>query len=254
MKYKKIRYLFVLMTLTLAFGMQSVDASENNDITLVIHKRVYKESDSIPNYNVNTGLLEDLNDDTYGLNGVVFTIYDVSDYIKDRLKTNTAEIISQEISNLTNAEILTHISGKSEKIQEITTSGVGESAGTATFSTVNATGENFAYLILETYVPPSTNIAQMSAPMLIVLPIEDPMNHGQYLNTIHLYPKGYEYAIPDPVVPKPPTKPGGNLPGTGEGLKQEIVLAYVVSGLGIMLLGISFIKKEKYKGEKYEEK
>lgn len=245
-----------LMLLLLVTTPQQIHADEK--VEFVIHKRMYIDPEANPNFEKNSGLVQELENDTYGFNGVEFTLYDMSHYFQS-LSTSFDEI-AQDISNMTRAEVESLVSDKGIRIDSVVTSTVGDEAGIAKISVnpKNYADENQVFLFLETKTPlhiGEYEVIHKATPMVIVLPVENPVVPGVYMNTIHLYPKNFGYIIDEepelPVIPpKPPVKPV--LPGTGIETKLPVV-AFVIVGFGLVMVGLSRrVSKDTYKEKKDE--
>lgn len=214
-----------LLTLPLALIGNTVRAAEvPEEVTIVLHKRVFIDPKAQPELQINDGLaLDEANDlanpqKTYGLNGAIFEIYDATDYIQ-RLQTDlTSEEIQREILN-TEISVLKEEVTQDNKIGEVTTETVEGERGVAMIRLKDLTDEPRMILILEKAVKTSATIHSNTVPMLFSLPISDPMNEGEFLSTIHLYPKStLRGRLPQTggETPKPTPKPPGRLPQTGE--------------------------------------
>lgn len=251
MRRKKLLIYFIglLLLMPVVFLEANVHAEEApTEVSIVIHKRVFINSRAEFEPHVNTGMqLDETNDlanpqKTFGLNGVVFDIYDATDYITQLQTSYTNEVIEQAIFNA-DASALRAALSENNKLGEATTETVEGELGIARIDIKNLTTEPAILLILEQ--PVNTNsisIRSVAAPMLLSLPVRDIDESGAAITlaTIHLYPKStLSGRLPQtggdtPVVPITPTtptdptsvtvtptvptlpKPSGRLPQTGE--------------------------------------
>lgn len=258
MKLRKMMTSLTLLLLLapLAFAIPKKIAAEfPQEITFVLHKRVFYTlgAEESVRMRPNSGLEllpdnvteenQDLIDPTktYGLNGVTFDIYDATDYVMDRLldsdNPQTLEEISQEVlsadmdelrEELTDDNLITSIT----TARDIDTGELGMASVTRDFSETGT--ENSALLFLERPVETNSSLViyQIAAPMLVSLPISNPMFEDEFMDIVHLYPKNVlRGRLPDTGGPDPepeptptptptptpkPTTPGGRLPQTGE--------------------------------------
>lgn len=261
MKLRKIFASFALVFLLAPLGLIGqgrVQAAEiPSEVTFVLHKRVFINPNEVPSIRVNSGLEltpdnvteenEDLLDatKTFGANGIVFEVYDATEYVLAELKEGTLESAMQDVFESDPADLRTALT-EDNLITTITTARdteTGENGvASLTLDFNEVDGENHAILFLEV-LPTNGAIRQEAAPMLVSLPVEDTMNEGQFLDTVHLYPKnvlrgrlpetGGETPTPTPRPtprPTPTPKPVGRLPQTGE--------AKTITGLlGILIVG-----------------
>lgn len=247
--------LLLLAPLAFAIPKKIAAAEFPQEITFVLHKRVFYTlgADESVRMRPNSGLEllpdnvteenQDLIDPTktYGLNGVTFDIYDATDYVMDRLldsdNPQTLEEISQEVlsadmdelrEELTEDNLITSIT----TARDIDTGELGMASVTLDFSETGT--ENSALLFLERPVETNSSLViyQIAAPMLVSLPISNPMFEDEFMDIVHLYPKNVlRGRLPDTGGPDPepeptptptptptpkPTTPGGRLPQTGE--------------------------------------
>lgn len=231
MKRGKILFYIALFFLGLPLGLlgNNVQAAEiSTEVTIMIHKRVFIDPKSDPKIQVNSGIELDVTDDlanpqkTYGLNGVVFEVYDATEYVRRLQEKHTNEEIQQAIVN-TDPAVLKEELTTENKIGEVTTETVEGERGIATIMIENLTDEPTMILIMEKQLL-STNstIRPIAVSMLISLPVEDPVKSNEFLSTVHLYPKSVVRGrLPQtggetPVKPTPKPKPPGRLPQTGE--------------------------------------
>ncbi len=239
MKLRKMRTSLTLLLLLapLAFAIpKKIAAAElPQEVTFVLHKRVFYTLgvDESVRLRPNSGLEllpenvteenQDLIDPTktYGLEGVEFDIYDATDYVMARLldsdNPQTIEEISQEVLSADVNDLRKELT--EEKIVDSVTT---DNNGIAVTKKLNFSN----LLFLEKPLNIKSNIInyQTAVPMLVSLPISNPMLEDQFMDVVHLYPKNVLKGRrpdtggedPEPT-PKPkPTVPSGRLPQTGE--------------------------------------
>lgn len=259
MKLRKIVASFALVFLLAPLGwigQRDVQAAETPDeVTFVLHKRVFINPNEVPPIRVNSGLEltpdnvteenEDLLDSTktFGANGIVFEVYDATAYVLDGLEEDTLEGVMQDILEADPDDLRTALT-KDHLVTTITTArdaDTGENGvATLTLDFSEMDSPNSAILFLEV-LPSNGAIRQEAAPMLVSLPVEDPMNEGQFLDTVHLYPKnvlrgrlpetGGETPTPTPrPTPTPTPKPIGRLPQTGEAKTMMGIVGILIVG------------------------
>lgn len=241
--------LVVLLTLPLGLGLITPvkAATPEQPISFVLHKRVFKDSERLKTRE-NTGLPisptgsadKDLVDAsiTYGLNGVSFQVYDATQYVTDNLAKMSQSDLLKHVTNSDKDTLISELSPYQSKIGELITKADGGEDGVARL-TVNPTSASSAYLFIETKLDPSdVNRVKMTAtPMLVILPVENPIEKGTNLTTIHLYPKNTQIKVtPPPTLP--PTKPKDPLPilpQTGEAKTVMGILGVLVLGAVVLL-------------------
>ena len=243
---KFISFLFLFSLSVSLLGTTKVNAEEEVlKMEFILHKRMYIDPKANPIEVPNTGLEmpdeEFMNKETtYGLNDVVFEIYDVSEYIHDQLseeqpnkeKKSTQEIQKYFIDTKPN-QLAENF--KNNLVDTVVTKTINGESGVAVFEATSKE-EIPAYLILEKAAPliKGQKIIKLAMPMLIILPVENPLEEGNYLSTIHLYPKNAQYDVPEPKkevppAPKPDPKPKKPfLPQTGEIKSAMAILGVVV--------------------------
>ncbi len=184
---KYIEKLPLIIGLCLSFIMfplvtqaESVDSTT----TITLHKLLINDKHNSDEMIVqNDGSLtpaglENLQEHT-GLNGVTFTVYDVtSDFYQLRESGKSVEESQIELAKKEMTE--------ADSIQTGTTKTVGKEDGILTFKLPKNQGNKEAvYLIKETDRPES--IKEASSPLVVVLPILD--NNEKEMNSVHLYVK-----------------------------------------------------------------
>lgn len=265
---KVVKSLVVLLTLLpVGLGvMNPVTAHARSEpsgpLTFVLHKRVFRNGQDY-GVGVTGGLELDQStatdeqskslineEETYGLNGVTFAVYDATDYVSDKLKEMSQEELLKHVTDSSNETLLEEIKPYDSFIQDVVTANVSDEDGVGKV-TVNPTKENSAYLFIETKVSDedTDRIKVTATPMLIILPVENPTEKGTYLSTIHLYPKNTEIKPDEPTPSKPPEPeepskptPPGRLPQTGEA-KSIMTFIGVFLVLGAVVLWMRRVRK-----------
>lgn len=175
-----------------AFAPQEVRAESNNQ-TIYIHKRVYLH----PNASMLT--------ETKGVNGVEFTIVDVTDYVSDCIADGMdKEVVVSDLDSFqaTDFKGLT-VGMQPQKYPGMTVAGV-EKTVSGSFQDVDGTtinqdgmivvdlpktsnGKDGVYLIMETG---SIESISASANMVISFPIINEDTNLEWTGPLHIYPKG----------------------------------------------------------------
>lgn len=239
--------LLLITSLGITFTNAQKIAADEQPITFILHKRVFKDSGDLktikdnglvitPN-DPNSGVID--SDKTYGLNGVTFDVYDVTSYVSNALKSTSKEALMKHVTNTDKASLLAEIKPYQPTSQEVVTVSSDGEDGVARFS-VQPTSQNSAYLILEKQISDKDagKVKMTATPMLVILPVANPVDKTSYLTTINLYPKNTAVKTPvippvNPVNPKPPHFPF--LPDTGEVKSVMVVLGGIV-----VIIAVSF--------------
>lgn len=154
------------------------------EISITLHKKAWKGD--VPKEQQNSGLEMDF-EGSEGLNGVEFTMYDVTDIYYDKLAepNTTSEAALNYIRD--NSNDLT-----SNEVRAQTTSG----DGSTKFEKVETTkdGKDRVLMFLETYSP--ATVTHIATPMVVLLPVMmSEVNGGtitwkdSFNTDVHLYPK-----------------------------------------------------------------
>lgn len=239
--------LLLITSLGITFTNAPKIAADEQPITFILHKRVFKDSGDLktikdnglvitPNA-PNSGVID--SDKTYGLNGVTFDVYDVTSYVSNALKSTSKEALMKHVTNTDKASLLAEIKPYQPTSQEVVTVSSDGDDGVARFS-VQPTSQNSAYLILEKQISDKDagKVKMTATPMLVILPVANPVDKTSFLTTINLYPKNTAVKTPvippvNPVNPKPPHFPF--LPDTGEVKSVMVVLGGIV-----VIIAVSF--------------
>lgn len=239
--------LLLITSLGITFTNAQKIAADEQPITFILHKRVFKDSGDLktikdnglvitPN-DPNSGVID--SDKTYGLNGVTFDVYDVTSYVSNALKSTSKEALMKHVTNTDKASLLAEIKPYQPTSQEFVTVSSDGDDGVARFS-VQPTSQNSAYLILEKQISDKDagKVKMTATPMLVILPVANPVDKTSFLTTINLYPKNTAVKTPvippvNPVNPKPPHFPF--LPDTGEVKSVMVVLGGIV-----VIIAVSF--------------
>lgn len=248
-------YITKLLTvvMVLLFTLTSVYSIEEESVEFIIHKRMYVDPEAVPDEVLNSGLLQKIDDSTYGFNDVEFTVYDMSNYFSDQ--TLEYEDLASMLNGMSNDNAITFGVEQGQELAKLVTKTMDGEAGLAKFrvNPLDYADENQVFMFVETKTPDiegKYDVIHKGTPMLIVLPVENPQVKGDYLKEIHLYPKNFGYIVDEeptiPDLPKPPVIP--NLPSTGISNKVP-VMATTSLGLGFIVLALS-----KYRKKEEEEK
>lgn len=239
--------LLLITSLGITFTNAQKIAADEQPITFILHKSVFKDSGDLktikdnglvitPN-DPNSGVID--SDKTYGLNGVTFDVYDVTSYVSNALKSTSKEALMKHVTNTDKASLLAEIKPYQPTSQEVVTVSSDGDDGVARFS-VQPTSQNSAYLILEKQISDKDagKVKMTATPMLVILPVANPVDKTSFLTTINLYPKNTAVKTPvippvNPVNPKPPHFPF--LPDTGEVKSVMVVLGGIV-----VIIAVSF--------------
>ena len=176
--------LFVLPFLVSVFGLKTVQAAAPEDQSLVnitVNKRVWK--DTKPSNTLNTGqVMEDFGGTP--LNGVGFTIYDVTAAYHDAIEgTSQTAAIQAILADESSLAIPANLVGPGEQL----TTGVGQ----ATFTVpLKSHGKDAVYLITESSLPNTPTIIEKAQPIVLAMPIYTEQGATGTLNRdIYVYPK-----------------------------------------------------------------
>lgn len=167
-------------------SVQTVNADTANDeFNVTLHKRVFDEG-KVPTDKQNTG--DVMNDfGGTGLNGVTFTVYDVTDhYLRLRTDGNTAEQATTAVQK----DAVDAAPDYANKLSEQLTTTTNQEDGVATFSNLlmkDSKGNYKTYLFVETDSP--SNITQKAAPIVLTLPIFKSGSNTEINNDVQIYPK-----------------------------------------------------------------
>ena len=239
--------LLLITSLGITFTNAPKIAADEQPITFILHKRVFKDSGDLktikdnglvitPN-DPNSGVID--SDKTYGLNGVTFDVYDVTSYVSNALKSTSKEALMKHVTNTDKASLLAEIKPYQPTSQEVVTVSSDGEDGVARFS-VQPTSQNSAYLILEKQISDKDagKVKMTATPMLVILPVANPVDKTSFLTTINLYPKNVGTIVEKPVTPtkpKKPSKPKIRLPQTGEAKSFLGILGILLIGTAIIL-------------------
>lgn len=221
------------VAMLLSFAARPVAAADDTT-TLTIHKRAYRDarlSDVDQWQYTNTGEALTLGDESFGLNGAQFAVYDASTlYDSAKLADETQADFAKRLGkmDLAGAQALAK-QHDLPLITEVTTATVGGEDGIASFTvpTYHA-GQYAAYLLVETGVTPQTainiDLTKKAAPLYLQLPARV---NGTVLDTVHLYPKNVGY-VRDPFF----FKYGKQLDGSEQPLAGVVFAMYRLDASG----------------------
>lgn len=173
--------IWVFLSVTLLVKMSSAEeiAPENPELDIVIHRLIVKSSDTIIH---NEGKPIDINKlkELRGLNGVTFSVYDITDRLDSLLQEGMTleeaqlQLIRSTYSLTTLTPIGTVVTG---------TDNGEEGIAKVTLPTIRDRKQ--AFLIIETNT--ETKGAVKSDPIVLVTPVYN--QYGEQMNTVHIYPK-----------------------------------------------------------------
>lgn len=180
----RILVILSLLVPTLNMDKLTVSADGNESVEVILHKIVFPEGE-LPEASVNSGTTDghhaELLKDYQGLNGVTFTVYDVT---KDfyGLRQENPDMKNEEIQQLLVGKELTG----EKPVAEETTATSGTDEGIARFQLASRSyNQDAVYLFRETHA--LTSIKALAEDMIVTLPVYDA--NEERLETIHLYPK-----------------------------------------------------------------
>ncbi len=187
---KQVAYLLFLVCLILFATTSQVRAATTENVTLSVHKLLFEDG-QVPELQTDGGVLSQKDLPAYrGLNGVTFSLYDVSEqyysYVKQGLSKEQAQA---QVAKL--------------KPEQVLTSGITETqrgeAGIVNFNVPKYKqgglydGAYAVYLLIESQTP--AFVKERAAPLVVILPITQ---GNREESTIHLYPKNEEIAYTPP--------------------------------------------------------
>lgn len=180
----KKRLLFLLISILSVYSAcipLKVQAS-GQEMYVVLHKRgFYQEiTEEINNQGTELDPDEPIFQKTQGLNGVTFSVFDVSDLVQQKSSSEKSfEDIQKDFASI--KQDAEEIKNKPLIFEGVTTTGENQETGILSFSLpIDSTGSK-AYLIMET----KSLVSQVSSSVNTLLMIDQ-----QYVGqTIHLYPK-----------------------------------------------------------------
>lgn len=178
--------LVVPLVFQLFASVQTVNADTTSDaFNVTLHKRVFDEG-QVPADKQNTGdVMSDFGGT--GLNGVTFTVYDVTDhYLELRAGGNTAEQATTAVQK----DAVDAAPDYANKVKDQQTTTTNQEDGVATFSNLpmkDSKGNYMTYLFVETDSP--SNITQKAAPIVLTLPIFKSGSNTEINNDVQIYPK-----------------------------------------------------------------
>lgn len=227
---------FGLMLLLVPQGMVYA-ADTSTAIQVVLHKLVLPDDGKTVVINNNGNQLDasDLSQST-GLNGVEFSIYDVTTQLQQQLVKGKSVEAAQLALIKTKYEL-----SQLPLIDRVTTETVSGEDGIASFTLTDA-DQRQAFLIEETKSP--ANVTTKADQLVLVTPIYN--QFGNLMQTVHIYPKNVLKNPPSP--PSIPTKNSpslkGKLPQTSEDLNTSLVVWGIILVIGSALF--VFSKKLEY--------
>lgn len=222
--------------LVTAFALPNPVLAESNALDIYLHKVILPDNEEGNNLEINNQGQE-LPDSSYeGLDGVEFSLYDVTSEFEALTATGLEEYEAQKKLIDKNYDFTTM-----SPLQTTVTATVGGQKGLGEFHLTDDGGIH-AYLIVESKTP--DNIKVKANPIVIVTPLYD---ENGLQSTLHIYPKNIllDSETPDTTMPSTSTSPdtttvGKKLPSTGE-LKANLG---IFGGLFIAL-GLVFYMRKK---------
>lgn len=218
LKRKKEHNILILLScflLLIIFYSKPIYATEKESkVTFILHKKINKQTTFEP----------------------TFSVYDATDFVTENTKSKSIETLKKEVLN-TKPEMIRK--RMPNKLATIESSEKTDEELLFNFEWTVSENKQQAILFLENGEEKQT---ELSAPVLITLPVEISQNNDDLLEKIHIYLKTYDYQY-KPDVPKEPiiVPPRPFLPQTGE---IKTVMVY----LGIGLVGVAsliWIKKQR---------
>jgi fimbrial isopeptide formation D2 family protein/LPXTG-motif cell wall-anchored protein len=195
---KRLFTSFLLAGFFIALALQSsapaaADTADTGNVTFTLHKLLFKNGE-VPDEVLNDGTQNPFSDQTLlkdyeGLNGAVFSVYDVTDeFYQKKAAGLSTEKAQQELAALHPEKAL------AEKMTVTEGSEDGIAHFVLAANEKNGKKRPKVYLFLETALP--ENVQTAAKPMVVVLPITDASQ--QPMAKIDLYPKNEETAYQDP--------------------------------------------------------
>ncbi|HCW52264.1 MAG TPA: hypothetical protein DG753_00665 [Clostridium sp.] len=233
--------------LVTAFALPNPVLAESNALDIYLHKVILPDNEEGNNLEINNQGQE-LPDSSYeGLDGVEFSLYDITSEFEALTATGLEEDEAQKKLIDKTYDFMTM-----SPLQTTVTATVSGQKGFGEFH-LSDDGATHAYLIVESKTP--DNVKVKANPIVIVTPL---YNENGLMSTLHIYPKNILLDSetpelpgtstpenPDTTMPSTPTSPdtttvGKKLPSTGE-LKANLG---IFGGLFIAL-GLVFYMRKK---------
>ena len=255
-----MKFLRTLVVLGLAFVTMyvcstSVSAEDTEETQVYIHKLILpddKEGNSLVINNSGQELSKEELKQYQGLNGVEFSIYDITNLLNEELgKDNSLQGAQKNlIQKQYSLETM-------QTMAQTTTATVDGNEGLGSFS-LPYDGNQHAYLIVESKTP--ENVKVKADQLVLITPLYN--EFGNPMKTIHIYPKNISKSV-EPIIPKPPKEEepkdrknfptsngtsdySKNYPRTGEEKRQMFGLGAAL----ILLAGFLFYVKNSFINEK----
>lgn len=162
--------------------MGTIDAQEvPEETTFILHKLLF-DFEKMPASLVNDGHINEEYADFKALAGAEFEVYDVTKEFEERLKNNETvteiRLVLAQLDLSTKSPIL---------------SGTTDVNGEVEFTLETSSVTNKVYLFHESSVP--AGVKERATNIVVLLPFYDDVN-GDYLSTVHLYPKNESENLP----------------------------------------------------------
>lgn len=224
---KLIAFLSLMAFAMLTWGQTQTVHAQGDTTTLMLHKRIYRDA-RLANVDQweydNHGQEVIQSDDSFGLNGANFDVYDATDFY-DQAKTDgeSEAEFAQRLAQLDRKSALALAKAHDlPTISTLKTATVNGEDGVASVEVPTYAGNRYAaYLLIETSVDADTllnvDLTKKASPMYLRL------GHTSQttLNPVHLYPKNVGY-VRDPFF----FKWGKQLDGTTKRLKGVTFALY----------------------------
>lgn len=190
MKKQQVIYSLLFVCFILFGTTSQIRAATTETVTLSVHKLLFEDG-QLPDLQTNGGVLSQEDLPAYrGLNGVTFSLYDVTDHYYSYVKKGlTKEQVRSKIAKQNPTQYLT--SGVTET--QHAESGIVNFNVPKYKASGSYQGEYAVYLLIESHAP--ATVKERAAPLVVTLPV---YQNDQEESTIHLYPKNEEIAYTKP--------------------------------------------------------
>jgi hypothetical protein len=186
-------------------------AAAESEVTVTLHKRIYRDArlKDVDKWQYdNQGQEIALGDESFGLNGAYFTVYNATTLFAQAAQTGESEkTFAARLNKMSRKEIQALVAkyqlqpaGTTDaETGQITTKTVGGEAGVGSVTLpVKQAGQDARYLIVETGIADdvavNVDVTKLAGPVYVSLPL---VIAGEALSTIHIYPKNIGY-VRDP--------------------------------------------------------
>ena len=242
-KFKFVKTLLLCSVgLVTAFAVPKPVLAESNTLDIYLHKVILPDNEEGNSIEINNQGQELPQSDYEGLDGVEFSLYDITSDFDALTATGLEDIEAQKKLISKNYDFATM-----SPLQTTVTTSVEGQKGLGKFHLSDYSTAH-AYLIVESKTP--ENVKEKANPIVLVTPLYD---ENGLMSTLHIYPKNILLdpetpevpGEPDMPSPETPTSPdtstsGKNLPSTGE-LKANLG---IFGGLFIALGMVFYMRKK----------